>query len=74
MKTKLQLQQENRSLKRLLKIATDNVSCNWKAWIHEQDCPGYESDQDCRCDGEYIIEEVEKVLAARKKHGMGNSR
>jgi len=51
-------------IKQLLAMATNNVGENWQDWIHEIDCYGrYDSPEDCKCDGLYIVEEIKKILS-----------
>ncbi len=39
----------------------------WECWVHERDCPGADKDDrdQCKCDGNYIIETVTEALAKR---------
>lgn len=46
-----------------LGLATDDQSREWRAWIHEEDCPGAHEAEECRCDGSHIVETVAAVLA-----------
>jgi hypothetical protein len=66
-KLEISLARKNAQLRRALNLATNNGSQNWQYWIHEQDCMGGpDVENECTCDGNYIIKEVIKALRKSK--------
>lgn len=75
-KSKTALARENGDLRQVLRLATNNADVYWQQSVHEYGCQGgpHSYEDECKCDGNYIVGEVLRVLGKKNDRAMEDSR